>query len=371
MTLEFRIVALSLLCIVWGTNPLGAQQASPTVRGLVGGYASVGYAAPTEGDFHSDFTATISPLLLYQIGENILFEGQFDVELEESNTEMHLEHAQIYYLGFERLQVTAGMFHVPFGIWMHSNWVNRMPTPPLLYEDSHGTPPSDALLPILFDVGAMARANLPLIDGWTTSASVWVSQGPASGVAHGHGAEEAPADGHEEEAVSDVPALGFGANFEDNNSDKMVGLQLRAVSQGGLIVQGSGFRAAYDDEGDLSVYGLNLSMIWTPGGAQTLFDLRGEGVLLNQEYLHDGGVETVDYGGYYLQLSRKMGGFEPVVRWSHLPRSIAGGGPVIEKRRQLALGLNYWIAPSVPFKAAYHIERDGTDGFLFEWAVGF
>ena len=361
---------LPLVCGATVSVPLGAQQAGPTVRGLVSGYASVGYSAATEGDFHNDFTAALSPLLLYQVAEDVLFEGEFDVELEDSNTEMHLEHAQIHYLGFERLQFTAGMFHLPFGVWMHPNWVNRMPTPPLLYEDSHGSPPSEALLPILFDVGAMARATLPLMQGWTTSASVWVSQGPAAGLAHGHGEEEPPEEPHEE-GVSDAPPLGFGSNFEDNNSDKMVGLQLRAVSQGGLILQGSGFRAAYDDDGDLGVYGLNLSMIWTPGADQPLFDLRGEGVLLSQEFLHDDGVESVDYGGYYLQLSRRAGAFEPVIRWSHLPRVIAGEGPVVEERRQLAVGLNYWIAPSIPVKAAYHVEPDGTDGFFLEWAVGF
>ena len=362
------LAALALLAVLSSgalATPAAAQESSPSVRGLFGGYGSVGYSAFPEGDFEHDFIAALSPVLIYQVGDDILIEGEFDMELEGGETEIHLQHAQIHYLGFEHLQFTAGMFHLPFGVWMHANWVNRMPTPPLLYEDSHGAPPEGAILPVLFDVGAMARANVPLIDGWTTSAALWVSQGPASGIAvHGHADREDPA--------SDAPPLGYGANFEDNNSDKMVGLQLRAVSAGGLTLQGSGFRAAYDPAGDLSVHGLNLSVVWTPGaGQQPIFDFRGEGVFLNQEYLHHDAVESVDHGGYYLQLSRRLDFFEPVVRWSHLPRAVAGEGPIVEGRRQLAVGLNYWLSPSVPVKVAYHFEPDGTDGLFLEWAVGF
>ncbi len=366
---------LTVLSLVFLATCAEAQEPRPSVRGLVSGYGSVGYSATTQGDLEHDFTATLSPLFLHQVGNDILVEGEFDIELEDGATETHLEHAQVHYLGFEHLQLTAGMFHVPFGVWMHANWVNRMPTPPLLYEDSHGAPPAEGLLPILFDVGAMARVSLPLVDGWKTSAGLWVSQGPESGIAvHGHGEEPPAEEGHDEEPASDAPALGYGGNFEDNNSDKMVGLQFRGVSAGGLTLQGSGFRAAYDPTGELSVKGLNLSLIWAPGsGTQRLFDFRGEGILLNQEYENHEleAVESVNYGGYYLQLSRRIDAFEPVIRWSHLPEAIAGEGPVVHGRRQLAVGLNYWLSPSVPVKAAYNIEPDGTDSFFIEWAVGF
>ena len=359
---------LMLISLAVVTVPVGAQIDDSSVRSLLTGYGSVGYSALPGEHFQNDFTTKFAPTLLFQVRDDILFEGEFDFELEGSGTEVHLEHAQIHYLGFEYLQFSAGMFHVPFGVWMHADWINRMPTPPLLYKDSHGAPPGDALLPLPFDVGMIAKATLPLIDGWRTSAALWVSQGPASGVPiHGHREE-----GQGNEPASDVPPLSYGANFEDNNSDKMVGLRLRAVSGGGLTLQGSGFRAAYDEAGDLSVYGLNLSVIWTPGSVpQPLFEFRAEGIVLKQEYQGQDAVESVEYGGYYLQLGRRLDAFEPVARWSHLPRALAGEGPVVERRRQLAVGLNYWIYPSVPVKAAYHFELDGTDGFSLQWVVGF
>ena len=359
---------LMLISLAVLTVPVRAQTNSSSVRGLLTGYGSVGYSAVPSDQFQNDFTTKFAPTLLFQVHDDILFEGEFDFELEDSGTEVHLEHAQIHYLGFEHLQFSAGMFHLPFGVWMHADWINRMPTPPLLYEDSHGAPPEGALLPLPLDVGVMVKATLPLTDGWRTSAALWVSQGPASGLPiHAHGDE-----GQDDEPASDAPPLSYGATFEDNNSDKMVGLRLRAVSGGGLTLQGSGFRAVYDEAGDLSVHGLNLSLIWTPGrGPQPLLDFRGEGILLIQEYPDQDAVESVEYGGYYLQISRRLDAFEPVVRWSHLPRALAGEGPVVERRRQLAVGLNYWISPSVPVKFAYHFELGGTDGFSVAWVAGF
>lgn len=365
--------ALVTLVAAWlaFATPLSAQEA-PLVRGLLTGYGSVRYTAVPEDGHSNNFSAALSPLLLHQVGSNILFEAEMDLELEEAATSIHLEHAQVHYLGFEHLQITAGMFHLPFGIWMHPSWINKMPTPPLLYEDTHGAPPHDALLPILFDVGAMAKVNLPLFDGWATSADFWVSQGPSDEIApHEHGATDPAPEPH-----SDAPGLGYGANFEDNNSDKMVGARLRAISHRGLTIQASGFRAKYDSEGQLGVYGLNVSLIVAPrtqGQGDPLFDLRGEGILLGQDYIDDtdGETATVNSGGYYVQLSKRLAAFEPVARWSMLPQALAGEAPLVEGRRQMAIGLNYWFTPSVPLKAAYNVELDGNDAFLIEWAVGF
>lgn len=370
-TRPLTLVSAPLLLLGILASPVWGQGSSPTVRSLLTGYGSVGYSSTTAGDLAHDFGASVSLVPLFGIEEDVFVEGELELGLHGGETLVVLEHAEVHYLGFERVQLKAGKFHVPFGVWMHTSWVNRMPTPPLLYEDTHGEAPTRALLPILFDVGAMARWTVPLAEGWRTSLAFWVSQGPRAGEGgHTHDAEEE--EEPENGPASDAPPLAYGSNHEDNNTDKMTGAQLRLVSAGGLTFQASGFRAAWDEAGDLGVSGLNVSLIWAPRrGPLRLVDLRGEGVLLDQEFLHHEEVETVGYGGYYLQASRRFGPYEPVVRWSHLPRAVAGHGPLVEKRRQLAVGLNYWISPSVPLKAAYHRELDGPDGIVIEWAVGF
>lgn len=362
------------MALLLGLAQAGAvvAQGGPTIRSVLTGYGAVGYASGPDESLEHGFTASASLVPLFGVENDVLVAGEIELGLHDGQTLVALEHAEFHYLGLERVQLSAGKFHVPFGVWMHANWINRMPTPPLLYEDTHGEPATRGLLPILFDVGAMARWTAPLAEGWRTSAAFWVSQGPrpgAGGHTHGGSGEE----GEEEHAPApDAPRLTYGSNYEDNNSDKMTGLQFRAVSAGGLTLQASGFRAAYDDAGDLGIRGLNASAIWAPrAGPLRLFDVRGEGVLLRQEYLHHEETETVRYGGYYLQVSRRIRSFQPVVRWSHLPEAIAGHGPLVERRRELALGVNYWISPSVPVKAAYQWALDGTDGLFIEWAVGF
>lgn len=368
--------ALAVLVTAWAAAaPVAAQEAPPLVRGLITGYGTISYSAEPDNDYANNFTATLAPMLLHQVGSDLLMEAEADLELEDAGTSLHLEHAMIHYLGFERLQLTAGMFHLPFGMWHHATWVNKMPTPPLLYEDTHGAPTHDALMPILFDVGVMASYSPAISDHWTTSADLWVSQGPSDEIEpHVHGA--ATDTTMAAEPHSDAAALGYGATFEDNNSDKMVGLRLRAISHSGLMVQAAGFRAKYDAASDLGVYGLNFSFMLTPvarPGDVPFFDLRGEAILLGQDFIDD--VENVKdratSGGYYVQLSKRLDGFEPVARWSQLPQALAGEGALVETRRQIALGLNYWFMPSVPLKAAYNIELDGTDAFFIEWTVGF
>ncbi|MGD2045830.1 MAG: hypothetical protein PVH96_06380, partial [Gemmatimonadota bacterium] len=369
------VAALAVLATSWAAAaPISAQETPPLVRGLVTGYGTISYSAEPDNDYANNFIATLSPMLLHQVGSDLLMEAEADLELEDASTSLHLEHAMIHYLGFERVRLTAGMFHLPFGMWHHATWVNKMPTPPLLYEDTHGAPTHDALMPILFDVGAMASFSPAILDHWTTSADVWVSQGPSDEIEpHVHGAAEDTTMAVEPH--SDAAALGYGATFEDNNSNKMVGLRLRAISHGGLMVQAAGFTAKYDAASDLGVRGANVSLMVAPRAADgsALFDLRGEAILLGQDFIDDeeGVKDRAISGGYYAQLSKRVNEFEPVARWSQLPQALAGEGALVESRRQLALGVNYWFTPSVPLKAAYNIELDGTDAFFIEWTVGF
>lgn len=363
-------IALTLL----GPRALAAQRAGSGIRGLLTGYAAAGYSASDAGgELRNDFTGLLAPVLLFDVGEDVLLEGEIELGLHDGETLVVLEHIQLHYLGFESVQLRAGRFHLPIGVWNHTNWVNKLPTPPLLYQDTHGEPASGALMPIPFDVGAMGRWTLP-VDGWRTSAALWISQGPRPGVAGGHHDEGGEAGQGHEAPAADAPALAWGSNYEDNNPDKMVGLRLRTVSgpRTGLTLQASGFRSRYDAAGELALSGANVSLIWAPGGPGTpTFELRAEGTVLREEFLHHEVTESVRSGGYYVQASRRIGPIEPVVRWSHLPRADAGHAPLVERRRQLALGVIYWMGASVPVKAAFNGELDGADTFHLEWAVGF
>lgn len=330
------------------------------------GYGTTGYEARITDSLRHNFSASFSPVTLFQMGEDMLFEGELDFEFDGTSTTTNLEHAQVHYLGFERVQMTAGKFHLPFGIWMHPNWINKMPDPPLLYGHAHGGVAEEALLPILFDVGVMAKGKQRISETWVVGGALWVSQGPALvSEEHDDHAHEEHDGGHA--ASVEVPEVGYGVNYVDNNANKMVGARLRFMNRWNFMVDLAGFHAKYDAENRLGINGANLSVKWQRGR----LDVRGEGILLRQEFWHGQSVEGVNRGGYYLQVTRRMGAYEPVIRWSHLPTSRVEGEHVQAARRQLAVGLNYWITPSIPLKVAYQRAWDGPDGVLVQWAFGF
>lgn len=360
-----------LLALFIAATLLGPQTRAQPVNFVLSGYGTTGYEARLADSSAHDFGASFSPVGLFKMGDDVLFESELDFGLHDGTTSLSLEHAQVHYLGWNRVQFTAGKFHLPFGIWMHPTWINKMPDPPLLYGHAHSGVAEEALLPILFDVGAKAMSKISLGSGWSLGTSLWISQGPklvAETGEEGHEHAAAPETAlTEEEPHLEIPRVGYGISFPDNNENKMVGGRLRFMNRTNMMIGLAGFYARYDPAGELGITGTNLSLKWQPGR----YDLRGEGILLWQQVAHHEEEETARKGGYYLQLTRRIRAYEPVVRWSHLPASTLEGAPVQSERRQLAFGLNYWITPSIPLKASYQWALDGPDGVRLQWAFGF
>jgi len=59
-----------------------------------------------------------------------------------------------------------------------------------------------------------------------------------------------------------------------------------------------------------------------------------------------------------------INGLEPVVRYG---KNFLPG----EDQEQLAIGLDWWLLPSVPFKIAYEFNDGFPDRLLLQWAFGF
>ena len=97
----------------------------------------------------------------------------------------------------------------------------------------------------------------------------------------------------------------------------------------------------------------------------------GEGAVLWQEFEQDGTYPALRRPAYYLQGARRVGAFDPVVRWSHLLDAGVEGDTFRDASRQVAVGMNYWIQPSIPVKAALEFNLDGNERLLVPWAYGF
>jgi hypothetical protein len=371
----------ALLLLPAGT--LSAQQQSPLSRFLVSGYASANYNVPAEGDARNNFSASFSPIFLFELSPDFLFEAELEFGLEEGGTTTTLEYAQVDYLGFENVLLVAGKFLLPFGVFserLHPTWINKMPSMPLLYGHAHGGVAEGVLTPILSDVGVMARYAGSLGDVWGLDFSFYVAQGPSQaehdedgGDDHAHSiapaSVAAAANGQDitYPYASEIPGIAFGTNFSDNNDNKMLGARLGVVKGPDFEAYVSGFHSMYDDEDYLDLVGANVAAEVRKGG----FEFRGEGAMLWQEFEVANEFPTLRSPAYYVQTSRRIGDFEPVVRWSHLLEAKVEDEVARDHRRQFAFGINYWMRPSVPLKLAYEIELDGADRFLVQWAYGF
>mgnify|MGYP001817514082 CR=1 FL=1 len=269
-----------------GFNPEATQAQTRSVF-VMSGYGTITYEAATTGDFPNDFSASLSPVFLYSMGDDFLFEAELEFGLNGVATTTSLEYAQIDYLGFESFQIIAGKFLLPFGTFserIHPSWINKLPTGPVLYGHAHGGVAEDGLLPVLSDAGVQLRFTHPFSSTWSLDITGFVTQGPSLGEVDDHDDGEEEDDHGEEEddhgEETPAPAVAFGTSFGDNNSNKMVGARVGLVKGPAFEVYLSGFHALYDSEGLLDYRAAALSVEWRRSG----FEFRGEGLLTRQEF---------------------------------------------------------------------------------------
>jgi hypothetical protein len=364
-----------IFVFVWAA-PVAAQTASgPTSNFVMAGYGSVSWSGTTDGDFTNDFTSSLSPLFLYSLGDDFLFEAELEFGLSGELTTTSLEYAQIDYLALDRLQIIAGKFLVPFGLFgerTHPSWINKLPSTPLLYGDAHGGVAEGALLPVLSDAGVMLRYKKDLAPDWSLNLTGWVSQGPKAAASEDDEEEAHKAGGTQDEGLPvagalAVPGLAFGVGFADNNSNKMLGGRIGLVNGPKFEVYVSGFHARYDTAEELDVVAGNVAVEYRTAA----LDLKAEGLTMWQDFELEEAIEVVSRTGYYLQAARRIGAWEPVARWSHLTESSVDGLLAFAERREFSVGLNFWFEPSIPLKVSYHADLDEGDHILVQWAFGF
>lgn len=348
----------------------------PSHEFIVTGYGTAGWLAVDEEEPNS-FFASVSPLLLFQFGERYLFEAELEFQIEEGVTQTGLEYAQIDFFLNDNLTLVAGKFLVPLGVFgerLHPTWINRFATNPPIYGHHGGA--FEPLLPIMADFGAMVRGAWAMGGGRSLIASAFVTQGP---FAEAHGDEE-PDSMEQVEPVAPRHEFEFGEATDDLTDDKMVGGRVGWIIAPSFEVDVSGLTGEFNDEGS-RLYALNGAAEFRRGG----FELRGEVVGLWYEVDVEGEepppgeeahgeVVTARTGGFYTQASRRLGRWEPLVRWTQAFDVSADGLDSTEGFQQLAVGLDYWFSPSIAIMAAYEangLEADVADRFVIHWSFGF
>ncbi len=368
----------------------------PSHEFLVVGYGTAGWQLIDGGGTQNAFSASLSPLLLFQFGNRFLYEAELEFDIEEGVTNTSLEYAQINFFMNDNLTMVAGKFLVPFGVFgerLHPTWINKLPSKPPLYGHGGGSGP-DPLLPILADFGVMLRGSWDLGKGRSITGSAYVTQGPSVEGAHGDEAEdqglgttaalisgEAPDEGH---GGGLIPEFQFGEDSNDINKDKMLGGRLAFVLAPRFEIDLSGFTGEFDDDGS-RINAYNVAVEYRFGSTE----FRGEGFIMRYDFgdaedhdADDGAaaehVETVtaQTGGFYVQASQRIGPWQPVVRWTRRSDATAATFDTDVGYSQLTFGLDYWFSPSIALMAGLELnasrgQEDLPNRFIVHWAFGF
>lgn len=334
-------------------KPLVAQ----TNPAVMVGYGSVNYRAHMNDEFTNNFSAVLAPLFLYSVGPNLLFEAELEFELEGAETATGLEYAQIDYLGWDNFQLVAGKFLLPFGVFgerLHPSWINKLPSPPVVYGHAEGGVTESGLIPASADAGVMLRTSRPFGSGWSFDVSGFVTQGPR-------------AVEPEDSWGSPAPPVSFGTAFSDNNSNKMLGARVGVVKGPTFEMYASGLFARYDTASALGYSAAALSVEYRRRG----YELRGEGILTRQEFEEGTRIETINGTGFYVQASKRKKALELVVRWGHLAEGTVNGVMAVEGHDEFAIGVVRWLQPSVPVKFAWEFHEGGDPRLVVQWGFGF
>ncbi len=323
----------------------------------------------TEGS-DSKFTAGFNPIFLWKLNDQLLFEGELELELEDGSTVTGLEYADILYFLNDYVTVGGGKFLSPFGIFrerLHPKWINKLPNAPLGYASGA------ARLAPGSQIGAQARGGIPLIADSKMNYTLYISNGPTLNT-----------------GASNAGELSF-TNTDDNNSNKALGGRIGFLPIPELEIGYSGETSRVGSR-DTAFHGVNallqeldLSYVRDFEPIKGYIDFRSEWIWSD--------VDPVDYGtsggafenkrwARYYQIAYRPSKFslpivkdlEAVFRFDQIDQPSAA--PTSIDRKRYTGGLNYWINASTVAKVAYQSEIQDEGGtnqhsLMAEMAVGF
>lgn len=333
-----------------------------TTRFLLTGYGDAGFVARRMEDDH--FTANFNPILLWKLSDRLLFEGEIELELEDNDTSVKLELADLNYIVNDYVTFTAGKFLNPMNSFVeryHMSWINRLPDKPLAVYDG--------LLPETY-LGAQFRGGVP-VGSTKFNYSVFAGNGP-----------ELITDGDFEELGSfefdnfenegghfsfgghigflPIPEIevGYGiqyARVASNTDSFFHSVDLNYVRNSNLL------------KGLIRV---NAQWVWSDVDDLTYVDpLLGAFTFDNRR---EGGYGQITYRATQAH-STWLRNLEPVFRYDRLNQDRT---PVGFNEERYTMGLNYWLNPTTVFKAAYQIDdktnqEPDQNAILFQFAAGF
>jgi hypothetical protein len=333
----------------------------------------------SRGNNTNTFALTFEPLVIYRLNDWISFEGEIEAGLPQgTSAEFQLPVAMWQLFLNDYLQVNAGIFDQPFSDWYEAQsalWVNRFVTAPLLYGAEAIIPPTE--------LGLQLRGGLQWgALGQDLDYTTWVANGP--------GFESALPEPVVGQTLNPVN------NIQINTNGKAFGTRIRFYpfpvdsNLGRLELGASTYNGKWQNGKWFNSWGIDYAYL--NGHLQT----RGEYVQTYRQMPSGSGPDNRQ--GWYVQLGyfleglplpqlplgldRYIENLEPLVRYSGVnqravvaeeisttPELGFSGSPSIfaPHSREVALGIDYWIEPSIVWQTEFDIELPRAGGTLFSF----
>ena len=316
---------------------------------------------------------SFQPIILYRLNDWILFEGSISAALPQgsgASFTLPVATAQIFVNDY--LEINAGIFDQPFGDWYEDQspvWVNRFVTAPLLYGAEAVVPPTD--------IGVQLRGSVQWgALGQDVDYTTWIANGPSF------------------DSGLPTPAVGQTLNPQNNiglnTNGRAFGGRFRVYplplseNLGRLELGASTYDGKWQNSLWFNSWGVDFAYL------KNNLQMRGEFVETYRQMPAGSGPD--DRQGWYLQvgyflqnvpstdfeqIDRILHRLEPLVRYSGVnQRAIVtdeitttpalgfNGSPSIftPHAREVALGLDYWIEPSIVWQTEFDLEMPGGGG---------
>jgi hypothetical protein len=333
----------------------------------------------TQNSFFFDF----EPMLLYRPTDWILFEGVLEAGFGNNGTGTDLSDAIFYLFPNDDVTIEGGLFDLPFGDWYEDQspmWVNRFVTAPLPYGVEPVVPPSE--------LGLQIRNGMQWGEvGQDFDYTVYVGQGPGY---------SAPVPG----AVADAPI----AIASKQSNGKSFGGRFRVyplpldANLGRLEVGASTYDGKWLDGEWLTSWSVDFAYLW--GSLQTRGSWVSSYRQMPSPYSQDNRQGWYLQAGYFLNdmnlpavpdvVNNYLHRLEPLIRYSGvnqhfvdtddivaatgtgvggiqmglIPDFGINGSPAqyAPHSREVALGLDYWVAPSIVWQNEFDLELPHAGG---------
>lgn len=324
---------------------------------------------------NTTFGTVVDPVFLFRYGDNFLFEMKLDVQLLDCRTDIALVYGVLDYVVNDWLTVRAGKFSLPLGlVWekMTTGWINKLPNLPLPYN-----PRGRALTPAA-DVGVDFRGAVEAGNWFGVGCEEDMPAVIAYDLWFGNGPQET-IDG--DIFLDCVDSL-------DNNYGKSVGARIGLRPQPFREIGFSFTRARWNnnDHGgfvsshrrlyyNAAVVDMNWRFtenskwmgeyIWTKRDAisRRKLGIPGGDLFQTGWWLQFSSFLNVFEGAFCLGVS------EPF--WSRIEWVVRGSQVFSDvchfSRRQLSLGLNYYIENTLIIKGAFDINQGRLNRYNRGW----